>query len=81
MTFRLTVAAPFGIDSMVVTTVICDASYMPERGGGTYYSRGRGCSSYSLGVQIGDLVFLGVFLGKSEVFKVPSIWGVIQEQI
>ena len=33
MIFRLTVATPFGIDSMVVTTVICDASYMPERGG------------------------------------------------
>ena len=33
MTFTLTVATPFGIDSMVVTTVICDASYMPERGG------------------------------------------------
>ena len=65
MIFRLTVATPFGIDSMVVTTVICDASYMPERGGGgTHYSRGRRCSSYSLGVQIGDLVFLGGFLGQ-----------------
>ena len=27
-----------------------------------------------LGVQIGDLVLLGVFLGKSEVFKVSGIF-------
>ena len=35
---------------------------------------GRGCLSYVLGVKIGDLVFLRVFLGKCEVFKMSGIF-------
>ena len=46
------------------------------KGGGLLLIVGRqGCSSGFLGVQIGDLVFLGVFLVKSKLIKCLVFYG------
>ena len=77
-----------GFFKLLATRLVCKFSLNLGEGrpggggvGGTPYSRRAGVLVMFLGVQIGDLGFSGIFLGKSEEYKISGILRVIQAQI